>query len=130
MRMLTSLAATIALALVSSAAVLAQTQPAPAVEHPLAGEWDAVAYYDTDVAFSLVLEVEGTTVKGTATTPEGTSDLRNGKWEAGVFSFELTYQGTPVAMSATLAEDRLVGNWTYGGGEATGRWQATRKTPK
>jgi hypothetical protein len=130
MRKLTVLAATIALALAASMAALAQTQPAPAVEHPLAGEWDAVAYYDTDVAFSLVLEVEGATVTGTITTPEGTTDLRNGKWEAGVFSFESTYQGTPVAMSATLAEGRLVGTWTYGGGEASGRWQATRKAPK
>jgi hypothetical protein len=125
MRRLMSFAALITL--VSCAVAAAHPQSASAAGDPLSGEWDAVAYYDTEVAFSLALKLEGSVVTGTATTPEGTTDLRNGKWENGVFTFELTYQGSPVAMSAELKDGQLVGAWTYGSGEASGRWQATRK---
>ena len=129
MRSLTSLIACLALVLLPSAMAAAQPQPAPtpASGDPLSGEWDAVAYYDTEVAFSLTLKVEGAVVTGTVTTPEGPSDLRNGRWENGVFTFELTYQGAPVALSAEVKDGQLLGGWTYGNGEASGRWQATRK---
>jgi len=130
MRRLVSVVATLAVVLLASLAVMAQAQQTPPADDPISGEWDAVAYYDSEVAFTLALKLEGADVKGTATTPEGTSDLRNGRWDAGVFSFELLYQGAPVAMSASIKEGQLVGSWTYGSGEASGRWQATRRAPK
>jgi hypothetical protein len=99
---------------------------APADASP-AGDWEATAFYEEPVNFSLNLRVSGSDVSGTATTAEGSQELRRGRWEEGTLTFEITYMDAPVVLSAKLDAGKLAGTWSFNGGEATGRWEATRK---
>jgi glyoxylase-like metal-dependent hydrolase (beta-lactamase superfamily II) len=92
----------------------------------IAGRWNAVAFYDSQVPFTLDLKLEGTKVVGTIATMEGNADLRGATWESDTLTFETTYMNAPVVMKASLKDGVLAGTWSYNGGEATGRWEAKR----
>ncbi len=97
-----------------------------AASDPISGQWKAVAYYDTQVPFTLNLKLDGNKVVGTIATAEGSADLRGGTWENDTLGFETTYMNAPVVMKASVKDGALAGTWSYNSGEASGRWEATR----
>lgn len=93
----------------------------------LTGEWDAVAdAQGQPFPFLLVLKVEGEKVTGNSSSQLGDSVITNGVWKDGRLSFVLEGQNGNVAMSATVVDGKLSGDFDYAS-QMQGKWVAVKK---
>jgi hypothetical protein len=93
----------------------------------LAGEWEAVADAQGQaVPFVLVLKVEGEKVTGSSSSQMGDSTISNGVWKDGQLSFQLEGATGSIAMTATVVEGKLTGEFDFAG-QLQGRWVAVKK---
>lgn len=107
------------------AAAAAATAPASAVN--LNGQWDGVADAQGQaVPFLLTLKIEGETVTGGSSSQLGESTIKNGTWKDGKLVFELESPNGIIAMSATVIEGKLSGEFDVSG-QLQGKWVAVKK---
>lgn len=94
----------------------------------LSGEWTALADTQGGFPFSLTLKVEGEKVTGGSSSQLGESSISSGSWKDGKLIFVLDSANGPIAMSATVVDGKLVGDFDYAG-QLQGKWVATKKAP-
>jgi len=94
----------------------------------LSGEWSALADTQGGFPFSLTLKVEGEKVTGSSSSQLGESTISNGSWKDGKLTFILDSTNGPIAMSGTLVDGKLVGDFDYAG-QLQGKWVAAKKAP-
>jgi hypothetical protein len=93
----------------------------------LNGEWEAVADAEGQpFPFSLVLQVDGEKVTGSSSSQLGNSTVTNGTWKGGQLIFQLEGSNGIVAMSATVIDGKLSGEFDYAG-QLQGKWVAVKK---
>jgi major membrane immunogen (membrane-anchored lipoprotein) len=104
------------------------SEPKPAeIADPLSGEWDAVAEAQgMTIPFTLKLKLEGDKVSGEASSPQGTLPIANGTWVGEKLSFSLDTPNGAIKMTATVKENKLVGEYDLAG-QIQGKWEASRK---
>ena len=103
----------------------AAATPASAVN--LSGEWDGVAdAQGQPFPFVLVLKIDGENVTGSSSSQLGESQIKKGSWKDGKLVFELEGQNGVIAMSATVIEGKLSGEFDFAG-QLQGKWVAVRK---
>lgn len=92
----------------------------------LTGQWDAVADANGQpFPFLLTLKVEGETVTGGSSSQLGEATLK-GTWKDGKLVIQVEGQNGTIAMSATVIEGKLSGEFDYAG-QLQGKWVAVRK---
>jgi hypothetical protein len=94
----------------------------------LSGEWTALADTQGGFPFSLTLKIEGEKVTGSSSSQLGESTISSGSWKDGKLIFILDSASGPIAMSATVVDGKLVGDFDYAG-QLQGKWVATKKAP-
>lgn len=94
----------------------------------LTGEWSALADTQGGFPFTLVLKVEGEKVTGSSSSQLGESSISNGSWKDGKLVFILDSANGPIAMSGTLVDGKLAGEFDYAG-QLQGKWVAAKKAP-
>ncbi|MEA2205287.1 MAG: hypothetical protein QOE77_2063 [Blastocatellia bacterium] len=94
----------------------------------LSGEWTGLANTEGGFSFNLVLNVDGEKVTGSSSSQLGESTISSGSWKDGKLVFVLDTTGGPIAMSATVVDGKLVGDFDYAG-QLQGKWVATKKAP-
>lgn len=93
----------------------------------LSGNWEAVADANGQAfPFALTLKVEGENVTGGSSSQLGEATIKNGSWKAGKLVFELEGQNGTIAMSATVIDGKLSGEFDYSG-QLQGKWVAVKK---
>jgi hypothetical protein len=92
----------------------------------LSGEWSALADAQGGFPFTLTLKIDGEKVTGSSSSQLGESSISNGSWKDGKLIFVLDTANGPIAMSATLVDGKLVGDFDYSG-QLQGKWVAARK---
>jgi hypothetical protein len=112
----------------ASPAPAAASAPAAApVAFNLNGQWDAVADANGQpFPFLLTLKVEGETVTGNSSSQLGEAQVKSGTWKDGKLVFQLEGQNGVIAMSATVIEGKLSGEFDYAG-QLSGKWVAVKK---
>lgn len=109
----------------SAAAAPAAAAPASAVN--LNGQWDGVADAQGQaVPFLLTLKIDGETVSGGSSSQLGESTIKNGTWKDGKLVFELESPNGVIAMSATVIDGKLSGEFDVSG-QLQGKWVAIKK---
>jgi hypothetical protein len=109
------------------AAAAPATPAAPAAAFNLNGQWDAVADANGQpFPFLLTLKVDGESVSGGSSSQLGEATLKNGTWKDGKLSFELEGSSGTIAMSATVIDGKLSGEFDYSG-QLQGKWVAVKK---
>jgi hypothetical protein len=112
---------------VPAAAAAPATPAAPAAVFTLNGQWDAVADANGQpFPFLLTLKVDGESVSGGSSSQLGEATLKNGTWKDGKLSFELEGSSGTIAMSATVIDGKLSGEFDYSG-QLQGKWVAVKK---
>jgi hypothetical protein len=112
---------------VPAAAAAPAAPVAPAAAFNLNGQWDAVADANGQpFPFLLTLKVDGQTVTGGSSSQLGEATLKNGMWKDGKLSFELEGNSGTIAMSATVVDGKLSGEFDYSG-QLQGKWVAVKK---
>ena len=107
--------------------VTAAAAAAPASASNLSGEWDGVAdAQGQPFPFVLVLKIDGENVTGSSSSQLGESQIKKGSWKDGKLVFELEGQNGVIAMSATVIEGKLSGEFDFAG-QLQGKWVAVRK---
>jgi hypothetical protein len=100
--------------------------PAPATVN-LNGEWDGVADANGEpFPFLLTLKVDGENVTGSSSSQLGQAVIKSGSWKDGKLVFQLEGQSGIIAMSATVIEGKLSGEFDYAG-QLSGKWVAVKK---
>jgi len=94
----------------------------------LSGEWSGLADTQGGFPFALTLKVEGEKVTGSSSSQLGEAPISSGSWKDGKLAFVLDAANGPIAMSATLVEGKLVGDFDFSG-QVQGKWVAVRKAP-
>jgi len=103
------------------------TPAAPAPAFNLNGQWDAVADANGQpFPFLLTLKVDGEAVSGSSSSQLGEATVKNGTWKDGHLSFQLEGNSGTIAMSATVIDGKLSGDFDYSG-QLQGKWVAVRK---
>jgi len=103
------------------------TPAAPATAFNLNGQWDAVADANGQpFPFLLTLKVDGETVTGSSSSQLGDATLKNGTWKDGKLSFEVEGSSGSIAMTATVIDGKLSGDFDFSG-QLQGKWSAVRK---
>jgi hypothetical protein len=111
---------------VPAAAAAAAVAPAAALVN-LSGQWDAIADANGQpFPFLLVLKVEGEGVSGSSSSQLGEATIKTGSWKDGRLSFEMEGQNGTIAMTATVIEGKLSGEFDFAG-QLQGKWVAVRK---
>jgi hypothetical protein len=106
-------------------AAAAATPAASAVN--LNGQWEAVAdAQGQPFPFLLVLKLEGETVTGSSSSQLGEAPIKTGTWKDGKLLVELESQNGTIALSATLVEGKLSGEFDFAG-QLQGKWVAVKK---
>jgi hypothetical protein len=101
----------------------------PSVAEQLTGEWNAVADASGQpFEFLITLKVEGETITGSSSSQLGTSTISSGTVKDGKLAFILEGSNGKIAMTATLTDGKLIGDFDYSG-QLSGKWVATKKTP-
>jgi hypothetical protein len=115
--------------------VMAAASSAPAPTAPpaapaavnLNGQWDAVADANGQpFPFLLTLKIEGESVTGSSSSQLGEATVKNGTWKNGQLSFQLDGNSGTIAMSATVIDGKLSGEFDYSG-QLQGKWVAVKK---
>jgi hypothetical protein len=94
----------------------------------LSGEWMALADTQGGFPFSLTLKIDGEKVTGGSSSQLGESTISSGSWKDGRLNFVLDSSNGPIAMTATVVDGKLVGEFDYAG-QLQGKWVATKKSP-
>jgi hypothetical protein len=106
---------------------LKKSQPVNA-GNSLSGEWTGLANTEGGFSFNLILNVDGEKVTGSSSSQLGESTISSGSWKDGKLIFVLDTSGGQIAMSATLVDGKLVGDFDYAG-QLQGKWVASKKAP-
>ena len=105
----------------------AKTEPAPAANDPISGEWDAVAdAAGSSFPFTLKLKLEGDKVTGSSDSTQGTAPLIKGTFAGNKLSFSLDTGNGTIGMTAILKYGKLTGDVDFAG-RMTGKWEAKKK---
>jgi len=110
-------------------AVVVDTPPTPAAAAAfnLNGQWDAVADANGQpFPFLLTLKVDGEAVTGTSSSQLGEATVKNGTWKDGHLSFQVEGNSGTIAMSATVIDGKLSGEFDFAG-QLQGKWVAVKK---
>jgi hypothetical protein len=111
----------------SSASAGSTSAPAPAAAVNLNGEWEGMADANGQpFPFLLTLKVDGETVTGSSSSQLGEASVKSGTWKDGRLSFQLEGTNGVIAMSATVVEGKLSGEFDYAG-QLQGKWVAVKK---
>jgi len=111
----------------SAPAGAGKTEAAPAAGDPISGDWDAVAdAAGTQFPFTLKLKLEGDKVTGSSDSAQGSAPLSKGTFAANKLSFTLDTPNGAIAMTATLKEGKLNGEFDFAG-QMQGKWEAKKK---
>ena len=106
----------------------AATATAAATADP-SGDWEAVADANGQpFPFFLALKIEGEKVTGSSSSQLGEGTIKEGTWKDGKLSFQIEGTNGTIAMSATVIEGKLSGEFDYSG-QLQGKWVAVRKNP-
>lgn len=111
--------------------VAAQTLTTPAIVPPvnLNGDWEAVADANGQpFPFLLTLKIEGEKVTGGSSSQLGEGTIKEGSWKDGKLTFQIEGTNGTIAMSATVIEGKLSGEFDYAG-QLSGKWVAVKKNP-
>ena len=101
--------------------------PAPAAAVNLNGQWDAVADANGQpFPFLLTLKVEGEKVSGGSSSQLGEATIKDGTWKDGKLVFQLEGASGMIALTATVVEGKLSGEFDYSG-QMQGKWVAVKK---
>jgi len=105
----------------------AATPATPASTFNPTGEWEAVADANGQpFPFFLTLKVDGEKVTGGSSSQLGEGTIKEGTWKDGKLSFQIEGTNGTIAMSATVVEGKLSGEFDYAG-QLSGKWVAVRK---
>lgn len=109
---------------------VAEVKKAPdATAAELSGEWDAAADVQGQAfPFTLTLKVDGEKVTGSSSSQLGDSTMSSGVWKDGKLAVVLEGSNGQVALSATMVDGKLVGDFDYAG-QLQGKWVASKKKP-
>ena len=106
----------------------AATTTAAAPANP-SGDWEAVADANGQpFPFFLTLKIEGEKVSGGSSSQLGEGTIKDGTWKDGKLSFQIEGTNGTIAMSATVIDGKLSGEFDYSG-QLQGKWVAVRKNP-
>ena len=93
----------------------------------LNGQWDAVADANGQpFPFLLTLKIDGEKVTGNSSSQLGEATIKGGTWKDGKLAIELEGSNGIIAMSATVIEGKLSGEFDYAG-QLQGKWVAVKK---
>lgn len=93
----------------------------------LNGQWDAVADANGQpFPFLLTLKIDGENVTGNSSSQLGEATIKSGSWKDGRLSIQLDGSNGTIALSATVIEGKLSGEFDYAG-QLQGRWVAVKK---
>ena len=103
----------------------ATTAPRGAVD--LNGQWEAVADANGQpFPFLLTLKIDGDKVSGNSSSQLGEATIKDGTWKEGKLVFSLEGANGTIALSATVVEGKLSGEFDYAG-QLQGKWVAVKK---
>jgi len=109
----------------AAATPAASAAPAGAVD--LNGQWDAVADANGQpFPFLLTLKIDGDKVSGNSSSQLGEATIKDGTWKEGKLVFSLEGSNGTIALSATVVEGKLSGEFDYAG-QLQGKWVAVKK---
>ena len=110
------------------AAVVGPTIPAaPAGAVNLNGQWEAVADANGQpFPFLLTLKIDGEKVSGNSSSQLGEATIKDGTWKEGKLVFSLEGSNGTIALSASVVEGKLSGEFDYAG-QLQGKWVAVKK---
>ena len=93
----------------------------------LNGQWDAVADANGQpFPFLLTLKIDGDKVSGNSSSQLGEATIKDGTWKDGKLVFSLEGSNGTIALSATVIEGKLSGEFDYAG-QLQGKWVAVKK---
>jgi len=91
------------------------------------GDWEAVADANGQpFPFLLTLKVDGEKVSGGSSSQLGEGTIKEGTWKDGKLTFQIEGTNGTIAMSATVIDGKLAGEFDYAG-QLQGKWVAVRK---
>ncbi len=109
----------------AAATPTASAAPAGAVD--LNGQWEAVADANGQpFPFLLTLKIDGDKVSGNSSSQLGEATIKDGTWKDGKLVFSLEGSSGTIALSATVVEGKLSGEFDYSG-QLQGKWVAVKK---
>ena len=93
----------------------------------LNGQWEAVADANGQpFPFLLTLKIDGDKVSGNSSSQLGEATIKEGTWKEGKLVFSLEGSNGTIALSATVIEGKLSGEFDYSG-QLQGKWVAVKK---
>lgn len=93
----------------------------------LNGQWEAVADANGQpFPFSLTLKIDGENVTGGSSSQLGEATIKSGSWKDGRLSFQMEGSSGTIALTATVIEGKLSGEFDYAG-QMQGKWVAVKK---
>jgi hypothetical protein len=93
----------------------------------LTGQWEAVADANGQpFPFLLTLKIDGEKVSGNSSSQLGEATVKEGTWKDGKLVFSLEGSNGTIALSATVIEGKLSGEFDYAG-QLQGKWVAVKK---
>lgn len=93
----------------------------------ISGDWDGVADADGQAfPFTLSLKLDGEKVTGSSTSQLGTANISTGVWKDGKLSIILEGGSGQIALTATMVEGKLSGDYDFAG-QSSGKWVAIKK---
>jgi hypothetical protein len=93
----------------------------------LTGQWEAVADANGQpFPFLLTLKIDGEKVSGNSSSQLGEATVKEGIWKDGKLVFSLEGSNGTIALSATVVEGKLSGEFDYAG-QLQGKWVAVKK---
>lgn len=115
---------------VTAAAAATESAPTVAVGRgavDLNGQWEAVADANGQpFPFLLTLKIDGEKVSGNSSSQLGEATIKEGSWKDGKLVFSLEGSNGTIALSATVVEGKLSGEFDYSG-QLQGKWVAVKK---
>ena len=115
---------------VTAAAATTESAPTVAIGRgavDLNGQWEAVADANGQAfPFLLTLKIDGEKVSGNSSSQLGEATVKEGTWKDGKLVFSLEGSNGTIALSATVVEGKLSGEFDYAG-QLQGKWVAVKK---
>lgn len=115
---------------VTAAGVTLESAPSVAAGRgavDLNGQWEAVADANGQpFPFLLTLKIDGEKVSGNSSSQLGEATVKEGTWKDGKLVFSLEGSNGTIALSATVVEGKLSGEFDYAG-QLQGKWVAVKK---